>query len=123
MPIYTKHNVKTLGRDIVAIPFSFAPNGSSAVAQTSIIGQGIKSVTWTDVGDFDILLNKTWDVVCATFGVRMASDDDVGISSFRVSGATVSITNRTAGTSADIAADAANRLGGVIAIKNSGLGK
>jgi hypothetical protein len=50
----------TLGKRRVVIAGSFAPNGTSAVDQTSIKGKGVASVARTSQGLFTITLNDVW---------------------------------------------------------------
>ena len=106
--------------------FSFAPNGSSAVSQSSIQGEGIQSVTRTGVGVFDIVLNRGW----ARFrgfapSIQLGTDADTTISSWNYTSATRTLTirTRTAGAAADIAANASNRLGGLLLLSNGTVGK
>lgn len=111
---------------IVLQPFSFAPNGSSAVAASSIQGEGIASVTRTGTGVFDIVLKSPWTRFAGFCpSVQLASDADVTVSSWNYAAATRTLTVRvrSAGSAADIAANSANRIGGLLLLKNSSVGK
>ena len=106
--------------------FSFAPNGASAVAQTSIHGEGIASVTRTGVGVFDIVLRSPWNQFQGYVpSIQLGTDADITISSWNYVAATKTLTirTRTAGAAAEVAANAANRLGGLLCLKNSSVGK
>lgn len=122
----TLHNVQAIGIGYVPIPFSFLPNGSSAVDQTSIKGEGISSVTWTGTGTFDVVLKSPWfDFIGASPFIGLGTDADVTLSSWKwvASTKTLTLRFRSAGSAADIASNADNRLGAVIWVKNSSVGK
>jgi hypothetical protein len=120
------HEVQTIGIGYVPIPFSFAPNNTSAVDQTSIKGEGISSVTRTGVGTFDVVLKSPWyDILAVSQSIGLATDADVTLSSWKWVAATktLSLSFRSGGSAADIAANADNRLGAIIWAKNSSVGK
>lgn len=106
-------------------PFSFFPNGSSAVTQSTIVGLAvITSITRTGVGVFDVLLREHIDaLLCYTPSVGLLTDADVTISSWKyvASTKTLTIRVRSGGAAADIAADADNKLGGILHVKNTKL--
>lgn len=106
------------------IPFSFAPNSTSAVDQSTIVGLDfIESVTRSDVGVFDIVLKGAVDSLWYVPSVRLATDADVTISSWNYAPTTNTLTIRvrSGGSAADISANASNVLGGVIFYTNSSL--
>lgn len=111
---------------LVPLAFSFAPNGSSAVVQSSIKGLNhVSSVTRTGVGVFDIVLKDPWyDVFSFVPSLMLATDADSAVSSWTYTAATKTLTIRvrTAGVAADIAAAATNRIGGCFFVKNSSVG-
>lgn len=130
------NDVRALGIGYVPVPFSFAPNGSSAVSQSSIKGMGITSVTRTDVGKFDVVLNGTiYDVI--DFAPSIALNTAAAMTcSWVWSASTKTLTlsffgeNTTVGgdantqfAAADVAANANNRLGGTLWIRTSSVGK
>ena len=103
------------------MPFSFAPNGTSAVSATSVRGRGV-SVARNDVGNFTVTINVPCvAVIAATADVAMAAASVATVNkvSFGVmtAGSTATLVlqnvNSTTGAAADIAADAANRIHGV----------
>lgn len=65
------------GRDYVDVDMSFAPNGASAVAATSVKGKGIYSVARTSAGLFTITFSCDYvALVCATGTLQLATGDD-----------------------------------------------
>ena len=109
--------------DGAALPFSFAPNSGSAVDQTTIKGRNavITSVTRTGAGVFDVVLKDAWDdVIAVTPSIQLNADADATMSSWNYVAATRTLTLRfrTAGAAADVAANANNRLGAVIHVRN-----
>lgn len=126
MGAQTLYPVRAIGHDYVPIPFSFAPNGSSAVDQTSIKGEGISSVTWTGTGTFDVVLKSPfYDLISVNESIGLKTDADVTLSSWKWVSSTKTLTLRfrSGGSAGDIAADADNRLGATIWVKNSSVGK
>lgn len=118
--------VRALGKEYVPIPFSFAPNGASAITAPAIKGEGIQSVARAGVGQFTVVLNAPWaDVIAVSQSIQLNADADVSLSSWNYVPATRTLTlnYRTAGAAADVAANANNRLGAVIWAKNSSVGK
>jgi hypothetical protein len=114
------------GKEYVDVDFSFAPNGSSAVAASSIRGENIASVTRTGVGVFDIVLrNGFYQAIAFKPSVQLGTDADTQISSWNwvQSTKTLTIRVRTAAVAADIAANASNRLGGTLTLRKSSVGK
>lgn len=110
----------------VFVPFSFAPNAAGVVAQTSIQGEGIASVTRTGVGVFDVVLKSPWTQFQGFVpSIQLNTDLDITISSWNYVAATKTLTirTRTAGAAAEVAANANNRLGGLLCLKNSSVGK
>ncbi len=109
----------------VLVPFSFAPNGSSAVTQSTIIGdRAIASVTRAGVGDFDIVVRDDYAVVLGFLpSVQLATTADVTVSDWDYAPTTntLRIQVRSGGSAADIAANANNRVGGFLVCKNTSL--
>lgn len=107
---------------MVVVPFSFAPNGSSAVAAASTLGRGVV-VTRLDVGKFSVAINvAATAIIAAHVDVAMA---DAAIASknkvhfgVMTSGATCTIVIQNVaadtGIATEIAADAANRIHGTV---------
>lgn len=122
----TAYPVKTLEVSAYVVAFSFAPNGTSAVDQTSIVGRGIKSVARDAVGDFTVTLEDKWPALLgAHFTISHNADTDVvpQIASEDVGGATPKIVIRVlaGATPTDIAAHANNRIYGTLILRNSGV--
>lgn len=120
----TLYKLWAAGPEYAVIVGSFAPNGGSAVDQTSIRGAGIKSVTWTATGTFDIVLKNAFlELECAIFTVQRsaAADGDVKVigSEDVVTAKKITITHMAAGVAADVAANAANRIHFVLVLRNS----
>ena len=109
----------------VSVAFSFAPNSTSAVDQTSIKGlAAVTSVTRTAAGVFDVLFKDAYnDLVAFVPCVSLVTDADVTISSYKwvVATKTLTINVRSGGSAADLAASAYNRVGGVAFFKNTQL--
>lgn len=120
-----KYPARTAVPEGIAIPISFAPNGAGAVDQTTIQGKRVvTSVTRTGVGVFDIILKQAWDaVITVSESIQLAADADATMSSWNYVAATRTLTLRfrTAGAAADVAANAQNRLGGVIYVSDTKL--
>jgi len=111
----------------VDVPFSFAPNGASAVDQTTIKGRNraVLSVTRSNVGVYDVVFRDVFDdLVTFIPSLQLAADADAAISSWTFVPATRTLTlrARTAGAAAEIAANAANRVGGVCIFRNTKVG-
>ena len=107
---------------MVVVPFSFAPNGSSAVAAASTLGRGV-TVTRLDVGKFSVAINvAATAIIAAHVDVAMADAAIATVNkvSFGVmtAGATCTLViqnvNSTTGAAAEIAANAANRIHGTV---------
>lgn len=106
------------------IPFSFRPNSSSAVSQSTIVGKDyIESVTRDDVGVFLIVLKGAVNSLWFVPSVRLLTDADVTISSWDYAPTTKTLTIRvrSGGSAADIASNASNVLGGAIFFTNTSL--
>jgi len=122
----TGYQAKSLDINVYALAFSFAPNGASAVDQDSIVGRGIASVTRDDTGDFTIVLEDKWyALLSAQFTISHNADTDVvaQIASEDVNGSTPKIVIRilAVATPTDIAANANNRVYGLLMLRNSGV--
>jgi hypothetical protein len=115
------YDKRAAGRDYVDVDFSFAPNGSSAVAATSNRGKGLYSVARDSAGVFTCTFTADYAaLVCATATLQLAASDDkfVQIGTFTAGTAAaratlvVRILDNAAGTIAvaDVAADANNRV-------------
>lgn len=121
----TLRNKKALGFGTIDIDFSFAPNGSGAVDQATIEdgrSRIIKSVARTGVGVFDVELREgVMAVNNFKPSLQLATDADAAISSWTYTPATrkVTLRYRAAGTAADLAANAQNRIGGTLTVRDS----
>lgn len=106
----------------ITVPFSFAPNGSSAVTQTTIKGlRAITSVTRTGVGVFDVLFKAPFDdFIIFVPGAMLNAFGDTQLHALWTSSTkTLTLRVETGAVAADIAANANNRLGGVVYFKNT----
>lgn len=122
----TFHDIQT-HRDIIAVPFTFAPNGSSAVVQSSIKGlkRGIASITRTGTGAFNVVFEDSYyDFVGFAPSVHLnaLADTDVQGGPFTAATKTMVLNVKTAGVAADIAANTNNRIGGVAFFAQSAAG-
>lgn len=116
------------GYGVKIVAGSFAPNGSSAVASTSVKGQGF-TVAHSATGVFDVTLNTKYRAVLA--GVACAQVNaatDVGMQlrgACDVTAATpkVQLANCPGGSDADISANANNRVHFVLLLASSDLNK
>jgi hypothetical protein len=96
------------------VEFSFAPNNTSAVDQTTIKGKGVASVTRSAAGKFTCALTDSWtNLHSARADVRMSSDAvdlyaQLGAFTAGTTAANASIVVKlkTGSTNTDIAADA-----------------
>lgn len=107
------------GRDYVDLDMSFAPNGASAVAATSIRGKGVYSVARDSAGVFTITFTSDYvALVSSTATLQLASADDkyvqlgtftAGTSSARAT-LVVRVWDASGAAATDVAADANNRV-------------
>lgn len=119
----------TLDPQVVFLPISWAPNGAGAVAQTSIRGRGVESVTRTGVGTFDVKLQDQYAAVLsmhATLQLNVADDKlaaSVGPETINASTRTVTVRvyDVSAAAPADVAANAQNRVNLLLVLGNSGI--
>lgn len=115
----TFRDPKCLEHALVIIAGSFAPAGTGAV--TAPKGKGF-TVARTGVGTFTVTLSDKW-VSCLYAGAHVqlaASADTVAqVAAIDLTAKTVVIRTLTAGSDADIAADANNRVNFVLFLKNS----
>jgi hypothetical protein len=119
-------DVKAQGLGRVVVSGSFAPNGSSTLAATSVNGAGF-SVARTSTGLFTITLNDSYPaLIGAALGLQLASGDDkfLQFGSIDVNAKTVQIRvwDVSAAAVADIAANANNRINFVLVFKNTSNG-
>ncbi len=107
------------GRDYVDLEMSFAPNGSSAVAATSIKGKGIYSVARTSAGLFTITFSSDYAaLVAGDAHLQLATGDDkyAQLGTFTAATAaaratmTVRVWDASAAAETDVAANANNRI-------------
>jgi hypothetical protein len=113
--------LKTLGRELIVIAGSFAPNGSSAVSATSRKGRGW-SVARTDVGLFTITFtDKYVDLVSAIATAQLATAADIKaqIGTYTAASKTLVIRLLAVATETEVAADANNRVNFVCVFSNS----
>lgn len=106
MECYDRHQVALFG--------SFAPNGSSAVDQDSIKGEGITSVTRTGVGAFDVVFDDGFvDLVATLPGkqITTGAGDMLEFGDWDSATRTLAIRNvDDTGAGVEIAANANNRV-------------
>ncbi len=110
---------------VVLLGVSWAPNGSSAVDQTSIRGRGVASVSRADVGTFVVTLQDVYaSCISACATLQLASPDDKVTANI----GTINLTDKTfvvraydisGAAPADIAANANNRVNLTLVLKNS----
>lgn len=113
--------VRSLNRDIVRIEGSFAPNGSSAVSASSRAGLGF-TVARSGVGEFLVTFtDKFASYLFADAHLQMAAATDsvAQVGDIDLSAKTMEIHTLTAGSAADIAANANNRINFVVVFRNS----
>ncbi len=113
--------LRALNRETVLMEGSFAPNGSSAVAASSRSGLGF-SVARTGTGAFLVTFSdKFASVIKASAHLQLATpaDSDAQVGTIDLAAKTMVITVLTAGSPADIAADANNRINFSVSFRNS----
>ncbi len=99
---------------LVAVPGSFAPNGSSALVATAVKGKGF-SVAYTSTGLYTITFQDVWPVMVActaTLQEATAGDQYVTVGTYVAASKTLVITawDASDGAVADVAANANNRI-------------
>jgi hypothetical protein len=117
---------QAIGKMYTDVDFSFAPAGTGAVSASSIRGEGITSVTRSDVGVFAVVLDDPiYEVIDFKPSVQLNTDADVTVSSWNYATSTRTLTMRvrSGGSAADISAHASNRLGGCLTGRRSSVGK
>lgn len=118
-----KFPVRTLNNDMIPVPGSFAPNGSSAVSASSRLGLGW-SVARTSAGLFTITFNEKYnDLVSFTHGIQLATADDkytiAGVYTAASKTITITVWDISGAAAADVAANANNRIHFVAWFRNS----
>lgn len=103
---------------------SFAPNGTGAVSQASIKGKGVATIARTGVGTFLITFSDSFrDMFAgtATLQLNAVAGQMVQLGAFSQSAKTlvVRVVDTAAGTAADVAANANNRIHLDIVFKNT----
>ena len=117
------NDMQCLGNEYVCIPFSWECNGTSAPNATTLRGDGIASLARSNTGIYTAtMLDTPREIQMFTNSTSLAAAADNTVSSFNASGKVFTINNRSAGSAADIANDASNRLGGIIWLRD-GVGK
>ena len=109
---------------VVTLGISWAPNGSSAVDQTSIKGRGVASVARTAQGVFTVTMQDVYPTVLAAVATaQLATAADivaqVGTSTLTANGKTIVVSLLAGATATDVAADANNRVNLLLILKNS----
>ena len=109
---------------VVPLGISWAPNGSSAVDQTSIKGRGVASVARTAQGVFTVTMQDVYPTVLAAVATaQLATAADivaqVGTSTLTANGKTIVVSLLAGATATDVAADANNRVNLLLILKNS----
>lgn len=111
----------TYGIEIAAIPFSFAPNGVSAISAAST--KGPVTVTRSDTGIFSVALaGGAPQILAITLMNESTTKTALCVESTSVSATagTFALRTMTVGTTTlvDIAANAGNRINGVVWVQN-----
>ena len=109
---------------VVVLGISWAPNGSSAVDQTSIKGRGVASVARTAQGVFTVTMQDVYPTLLAAVATaQLATAADivaqVGTSTLTANGKTIVVSLLAGATATDVAADANNRVNLLLILKNS----
>lgn len=113
--------LRALNRETVLMEGSFAPNGSSALDAASRSGLGF-SVARSGVGTFLVTFSdKFASVIKATAHLQLAASADsmAQVGTIDLAAKTMVISVLTAGSPADIAADANNRINFSVSFRNS----
>lgn len=103
---------RCLNLEQVQVAGSFAPNGSSAVDATSNKGKGW-TVARTGTGVFTLTLAEKWAEMfsaIATVQLNAAADTAIQVGAYDATNRTLILRSITAGSAADIAANANNRI-------------
>lgn len=111
---------------VVVLGISWAPNGSSAVDQTSIKGRGVASVTRDSAGTFTVLLQDVYPTLLAAVATaQLATAADivaqVGTSTVSTNTKSIVVTLLAGAVATDVAANANNRVNLLLILKNSGV--
>jgi hypothetical protein len=111
---------------VVTLGISWAPNGSSAVDQTTIKGRGVTSVTRDSAGVFTVALQDVYPTLLAAFATaQLATAADivaqVGTSTLTANGKAIVVTLLAGAVATDVAADTNNRVNLLLILKNSGV--
>lgn len=109
---------------VVVLGISWAPNGSSAVDQTSIKGRGVTSVTRDSAGVFTVLLQDVYPALLAAVATAQLATAanivaQVGTSTLTANGKSIVVTLLAVATATDVAANANNRVNLLLILKNS----
>jgi len=115
-----------LDPNVVTLGISWAPNGSSAVDQTSLKGRGVASVTRNSAGVFTVLLQDVYPTLLAAVATaQLATAADivaqVGTSTLTANGKSIVVTLLVGAVATDVAANANNRVNLLLILKNSGV--
>jgi hypothetical protein len=111
---------------VVTLGISWAPNGSSAVDQTTIKGRGVTSVTRDSAGVFTVALQDVYPTLLAAVATaQLATAADivaqVGTSTLTANGKAIVVTLLAGAVATDVAANANNRVNLLLILKNSGV--
>jgi hypothetical protein len=106
-----KYEMKAVKQGLVVIAGSFAPNGSSALSSASTLGAGF-TVARTGVGVFTVTLSDKYTACHSIVPAGMGAAIFIEASAWNSSTNSFTITNLddVAGSAADVAANAANRI-------------
>lgn len=112
-----------IDKGVVVVPGSFAPNGSSAVASSSVRGYGF-SVARTNAGIFTITFQDSFNAILSVdASLQLASADDkyviVGEQDLSAKTIILYVWDVSGGAVADVSANANNRINFVVYFKNS----
>ncbi len=116
-----KRSVKSLENGLEMVVGSFAPNNTSAVAASSVRGQGF-SVARSAAGVFVITLSKEYKELVSMNGsvqLSTAADMQIQFGDYVAADKTLVIRSVAGATETDIAADANNRISFVLMLKRT----
>ena len=116
-----KRSIKASEHGLEVITGSFAPNGSSALDQSSVKGVGF-SVAYTSTGLYTITLQDVYaSLVSATATFQMATATDVKpqFGAYVAASKTLVLRSIAVASVTDIAANANNRISFVLVLKKS----
>ena len=116
------HDPQILNQAVVILPFSFRPNGTSAIDADETKGLGV-TVTRTGVGTFLVTLDDiTYDFISCIVSMQKATAADIVpqiVGAIDVSAKTFSIKTLAVATPTDVSSSANSRVHGLCFLRNS----